>query len=56
MFPLSAIKQTYRDKIPEVERQGIQQGEIQGKLKTVTLLRQLAMTVEEIAPPFRVTP
>ncbi|MGI0479161.1 hypothetical protein ACN4EE_00060 [Geminocystis sp. CENA526] len=40
-----SLKQLYRDKMAEVERQG----KLEGKLETVPLLRQLGMSVEEIA-------
>ncbi|MGI0483661.1 hypothetical protein ACN4EE_23130, partial [Geminocystis sp. CENA526] len=54
---IMSLRQIYRDKMAQVERQGLQQGlqqgklegEKLGKLKTVPLLRQLGMTVEEIA-------
>ncbi|WP_017296401.1 hypothetical protein [Geminocystis herdmanii] len=46
---IMSLRQIYRDKMAEVEQQGKLEGEKEGKLKTVPLLRQLGMNVEEIA-------
>ena len=58
---IMSLRQIYRDKMAEVERQGLQQGlkqglkqgkiegKLEGKLETVPLLKQLGMSAEEIA-------
>jgi hypothetical protein len=50
---IMSLRQIYRDKIAEVEKEGLQQGfqkgKLEGKLETIPLLRQLGMSVEEIA-------
>ena len=51
MFTYDQLKQTryFQDVKLEGKLEGIEEGEIKGKLKTVPLLIQLGMTVEEIA-------
>ncbi len=46
---IMSLRQIYLDKMAEIEKQGKLEGEKQGKLKTVPLLRQLGMSVEDIA-------
>ncbi|NEQ63185.1 MAG: Rpn family recombination-promoting nuclease/putative transposase, partial [Moorea sp. SIO4A1] len=51
MFSLSDLRQTkvYQEALAEGRLEGIQEGEIQGKLKSIPRLLALGLTVEQVA-------